>query len=130
MITLNARLVCAGGILTTAARCWPDFPRIPAKCLNLAPQFEGDYLSVKLICFVFEARIQAELAATLDRNTHTDRAKAGSLATLFPVDPKELPDFPFCESGPLQSLLSEIDYVLFLRLFKQPVNTQRKIAFS
>ncbi len=48
------------------------------------------------------------------------------LAALFPPDPKELPDFPFCKSGPLQSLLSEIDYVLFLRLFEQPFNISEK----
>jgi hypothetical protein len=37
------------------------------------------------------------------------------LAALFPIDSEEFPDFPFCESGPLQSLLSEIDYVLLFR---------------
>jgi hypothetical protein len=41
--------------------------------LNLTPEFEGDYSRVKLVCFVFEARIEAELVTILDRITPTDR---------------------------------------------------------
>jgi hypothetical protein len=43
---------------------------IPAKCLNFTSEFEVDYSGVKLVCFVFEARIQAELVTDLDRNTY------------------------------------------------------------
>jgi hypothetical protein len=48
------------------------------KCLNLTPEFKGDYSGVKLICFVCEAQIQSELMATSDKNADTVKAKTGS----------------------------------------------------
>jgi hypothetical protein len=38
--------------------------------LNFTSESKGDYPGVKLVCFVVEVRIQAELMAILDRNTH------------------------------------------------------------